>query len=683
MKWLPPVIALCVGLVGGFLIAPQQDGPTASSMPESSLTEEGAAVLLTEGGGLATSAVAVESSGSSSAISDAWLKSLASKSQFDQIGALYARVQALPSADFSALMDRFGAESKSANWIAMALLTTKWAEADPQGMLAYMEAQPEQKRWGMQHMLFSAWAKADVAAAYQAAQGLQNSRMRSSAMQAVIRTVAEQSSSRALEMTADIEDYRMRSASIQAIIQTVAQEDPQAAIALAEAKATSGELRNADHIYSQIFSQWEQRDPAGARQAALAMKDGSAKVQALSGALQQWVSTDPMGALQWLDSLPVDSSVYNSRKQVFSRILNQDFDTAKVFIESESDPVRRQDILSDLRFNSYAWNKGYEETESLFVWLGTVATGATYDPKVSGVVRNMAEADPDRAMDFMLQMRPGNARMNALSSIASQLAERDPMAALAFAQGLEYKDERQRALSNMGWQLTRQGGEEARALVRDSDDPMLQRQLASQIVGEWTKYDQPAALAWVESLPDDQARNNSVGQILNHWIQSEPGVAIDYMVNDLPEDRLNSNLNSAFSQWARQDPEAAVAGLDQLPEADQVKRADIYNRVAQSYVQHDPMAASEWIATLDEGPERDATVKTLVSNISNTDPEAGFIWSETLTDAGARKNSLKQTVQKWVKDDPDAAYDAVKESKIDATEKEPLFRLIEKAQEQQ
>lgn len=686
MKWLPLVVALVVGLFLGFFFAPQGEGlSSGSGVPDSSFTEDGSPVLVeTTEGGASNASTVVNGQvkvAAGSGISEAWLKSLASKSQFEQIGALHARLVSVPSSDFSTLMDEFAGEGKSMNWIAMALLTTKWAGSDPQGMLAYIESQPQQKRWGLQHTLFGAWAKSDATAAYQAAQGLGDSRMRSSAMQAVVRTVAEESSSRALEMAAGIEDYRVRSSSIQAVIQVVAQKDPQAAITMAEAQEASGELRNADHLYSQVFSQWANRDPAGARQAALAMKDGSRKVQALSGALQQWVSTDPLEALQWLDALPVDSSVYNSRKEVFRRMLNRDFDTAKQFIEAESDPVERREILNNLHFNNFAWNKGYEEIESLFDWVGTVATGSTYDQKVSNVVRSMAEADPDRALEFMLQMRPGNARMSALGSVVSIMAERDPMAALAFAQGLAYEDERQRALSSLGWQLTRKGGEEARALVGNSEDPLLQRQLAGQIVGEWTKYDRAGALAWVEGLSDDQARNNSVAPILNNWIQTEPSEAIAYMVNELPEDRLRNNLSSAFSQWAREDPEAAVAGLAQLPDAEQVKQADIYNRVAQAYVRHDPMAASEWISTLDDGPERDATVKTLVSNISKTDPEAGFIWSETLTDASARKSSLRQTVKNWVKDDPDAAYDAVSGSKMDAADKEPLFKLIEKAQE--
>jgi hypothetical protein len=680
MKWLPLVVALAVGLAGGFVLSPQHEWTSRSSTAlESPLAEDGSPVLPVEveaGAPVASDEEIVPNSG----ISEAWLASLKSKSQFDQIGALHARVQGLSDEDFPKLLDSMDDSNQVTNWVMGSLLATKWAESDPQGMLAHLESMPQQKRWGMQHALFGSWAKTDVNAAYAAAAALGDSSMRNSAMQAVVRTVAAESPTRAMEMVQQMDDRRLRSHAVQAIIRTVAAKDPQEALRLADEQTDSGQLRNAQYVYSQIFSQWAMKDGAAARQAALAMQDSPMKVQALSGAMQEWVASEPMEALKWLDSLPVDGSVYNSRKEVFRRLLNQDLDTAKTFIESEADPVQRRDILSNLHFQSFAWNKSYEEIESLFDWVGSVATGSTYDQKVGDVVRSMAEADPNRAMEFMQQMRPGSARMNALSSIASMMAERDPAGALAFAQSLEYEDERERALGSMGWQLSRNGGEAARALILNSEDPMLQRKVASQMVGEWTKYDRQGALAWVESLSDEQARNSSVGQVLNHWIQSEPSEAISYMVNDLPENRLSSNLSSAYSQWARQDPEAAVAGLAQLPDSEKVKEADIYNRVAQAYVQHDPMAASEWISTLDDGPARDASVKTLVGNISKTDPEAGFIWSETIADADARKNSLRQTVQKWVKDDPDAAYDAVSDSKMAAADKEPLLKIIEQAQ---
>jgi hypothetical protein len=689
MKWFPLIVALVVGGALGFFLSPRTEVEARDSTESGESTELAERTASQAEKGMAVSVLAsdVEASAPSSeelvpnsGISEAWLAELNSKTQFEQIGALHGRLAGMTAEDFPKLLDSLEDSNQATQWIMGSLLATKWAESDPQGMLRYVESMPQQKRWGMQNLLFGAWAKSDLDAAYTAAQALTDTQMSNVALQAVVRTVTAEDLPRALEMVQRMDDRRQRSTSMQAIIQTLAAKDPQAALSLANEQTESGQLQHAQYVYSQIFSQWASRDGDGARQAALAMDDGPMKVQALSGAMQEWLSREPLEALEWLDSLSVDHSVYNSRKEVLRRLLNQDLETAKTFIESETDPVQRRDILSNLHFQNYAWNKSYEAIESLFDWVGTVATGSTYDQKVGDVVRSMADADPDRAIEFAQQMRPGSARMHALSSIANTLANRDPAAALAFAQSLEYEDERERALSHMSWQLSRNGGAAARALVLESEDPVLQRRVASQMVGEWTKYDREGALAWVEALSDEQARNNSVGQVLSHWIQSEPLEAMNYMVNDLPQDRLNLNLSNAFSQWARQDPEAAIAGLAQLPDSEQVKPEDIYNDVAQAYVRHDPMAASEWIASLDEGPARDASVKTLVSNISKTDPEAGFIWSETITDEDARTNSLRQTVQTWVKDDPDAAYAAVSDSKMAAAEKAPLLEIIERAQ---
>ena len=464
------------------------------------------------------------------------------------------------------------------------------------------------------------------------------------------------------------------------MVQAVAMEDPQHALTIAQAQMDRGVMRYAPYLFATIFSQWASRDAAAARQAALALPDSPIKVKALSGALEQWVATDPMAALGWLDALPVDSSVYHSRKAVFRQVLNQDFDSAKAFIDAESDPVARREILSQLYVNNFAWNRSDAEIESILEWVGTVATGSLHDQKVSEVLGAMAESDAGRAVDFMLQMPPGNARMNALGTIARIMAGRDPVAALAFAQGLAYEDERRRVLKSIANRLPRHGAATGSALIAGSEDPLVQQQLAGRMVGEWVKYDRAAALAFVENLSDAQARHTAVGSILNHWIQSEPAEAMDYMVTALPQDRLSSNLSAAFSQWARQDPAQAVAWLDQLPADVESQQANIYNRVAQAYVQHDPMAASEWMATLEEGPERDATVKTLVSHISKTDPEAGFIWAATVSDGNDRRNSLNQVVRGWVRTDPAAATAAVTDATIDASEKERLFQIIEQSQ---
>jgi hypothetical protein len=123
--------------------------------------------------------------------------------------------------------------------------------------------------------------------------------------------------------------------------------------------------------------------------------------------------------------------------------------------------------------------------------------------------------------------------------------------------------------------------------------------------------------------------------------------------------------------------------LEHLPAGLQAQQANIYHRVAQAYVQHDPLAASEWIATLATGPERDASVKTLVNHIAKTDPEAGFIWAATVSDPNDRRNSLSQVVRDWAQANPLAAQQAVDDAVLSAIEKKLLLRTVKQWQSKQ
>ena len=678
MKWLFSVVALFVGLFGGYWLAARaelMERATAAACVRPAGAKDSAAQSVAESPGvsiLSPPELTVE-----------WLASLQGQTAFEQIGALHARLQGAALADFPAIMAALQGSTSEVHALLRTMLTSQWVERDPVGMLAYVESLPYSERWLVQKGLFGAWASSDANAAYQAAQSVADVRYRNLAIQAVMAAVAAEDASRALYLAEMLEDPRSRNLSVQAVVQAVATEDPARAIAIAQAQMQRGALRYAPNLFSKLFSQWASRDAVAARQAALAMPESPVKVKALSGALQQWIATDPMEALHWLNVLPADSSVYHSRKEVFRQVLNQDLEVAKAFIQAERDPVARREILGQLYVNNFAWNRSYAEIESIFEWLGTVATGSMHDRKVSDLFGAMAESDAERAVEFMLQMPPGNARMNALATIARIMAGRDPSAALTFAQSLEYPDERRRALNSIGNLLPRFGVAVASELISNSEDSLVQQQLAVRMVEEWVKYDRAAALAFVESLSDAEARHSAVDVVLNHWLQLEPAEAMDYIQSALPQERLNSSLSAAFAQWARLDPRQAVVWLEHLPAGLQAQRANIYHRVAQAYVQHDPLAASEWIATLATGPERDTSVKTLVNHIAKTDPEAGFIWAATVSDPNDRRNSLSQVVRDWAQADPLAAQQAVDDAVLSAIEKKLLLRTVKQWQSKQ
>ena len=650
MKWWWITGALVIGFLGGRMLAPDrsESGLTDRLTAEASPARPNrTAVDLDSGGGpVATRSGDVDSVLTGRPLSAEWFESLEDLEPFDRIGHLVQHLKGASASEYPEIIDalesgdygRVGSEMRG-------ILEARWAEIDPRAMLAYAREQPRSRSRGLFNSLFGAWAKRDVSAAFAAARQLATRNEQRVAVQSVINGIAGEQPERAIELTRDF---------------------------YGENLAYRGRW-----VFRSIFQNWAREDGAAARARALAMEGGAMKSAALAGAMGDWMETDPLEALSWLDSLPVDSSVHGSREQVFKRFLNRDFDVAKNYIESLEDPLARKEVLQNVRFNNLTWQKSFEEIEGVVDWIGTVATGRVYDRQVSSLIGAMAQSDPNRAVDFVLNMRPGNARMNGLSALGSRLGNADPVAAFDLVDTLPYEDERRRVLSSMGWALSRAPVELSTQLIGEHDDPLVQQRLASRVASEWAEYDVAGALAWSESLSDGQASKSAVSDVLGRWIERDPAATFAYIDREIEEDAQGTVLQRAYNKWARSDPEAAVAWLDRLPEGAESNRSSIYRSVANAYVRHDPLAASEWISGLDTGPERDQSVESLVNRIAKTDPEAGFIWAATMADANKRKNSLRRSVQAWKEADPETAQRAIVNANIEAEEKEPLLKMFE------
>jgi len=654
MKFFIPILALLFGLIGGWFIA----RPAASN-------REGTSQATRASGNVESFAVASSKSETNvpeaedltvaeQTVADAtgdtpeWLTALVEMEPLEQLSVLLDRMRDSSSEDFGTLMTAIQKYQGSLRWTAQLILATKWVATDSLGMLAYLESQPDDQQRSLRNLFYSVWAKEDPTAAYASVLQLANPRTQLSAMQSVIRIVANT--------------------------------NPQGAIEMATEMSAMG--HRADWLMGNIYESWANTEPEAARESALNLPDGPEKVKALSGALQNWIQEDSIAALGWLDSLPMNGTIYNSRKEVYRNLLNRDFDAAKEFIASKTDPMERQEVIENISLGNLGWQKDFDEILEVYDWVGEVAKGQSYDAKVGDVIRSLVQADPARAEAFVLNLPAGNARMNALKNYARQLAERDPVAAINFAQSMGDVDEKDRVLQGMSWRLTRDGSDGIRSLVASSEDPEIQRKLASGIVSDWSKYDQEGALLWADSLSDENARERALQSVYKNWMQADPNAALAYLETSVVEHKQQNFLRDGFHEWSRQDPAEAVTWLDQLPEGvDENEGANLYGSVARNYVQHDPMAASEWISTLDKGPKRDSSVETLVRSISKTDPEAGFIWASTVSDEKKRKNTLNESLREWIKVDLNAAYDAVTEADLEAAEKKPLLDIIENAKE--
>ncbi|MEM8868449.1 MAG: hypothetical protein AAGC73_09295 [Verrucomicrobiota bacterium] len=651
MKWLLLVIAIVLGAFAGYFLG--SEGGTSSGRPSPSADAKSKPSMV---GKITETAQAESSEGAAlSQVEPAsielenYLRSVGEESSFEMIGSLHTLLKNASSTDFIRLMDDMKGQQYGQNWAALNLIAMRWAQVDPEGMFAYANADDERYNWGIRNSLFEAWATSDPEAALAAA--------------------------------ATIESPNARRHVMRSVLSVIAKTDPERAVS--ELQAEVGNNANQTWIYNSIFSQWANSDPERARQAALDLPDGQAKVSALSGALNEWLARDATAAIEWLDSLPSDSTSYFARREVFRNIVRQNFEAAREYVDSREDPVERRKILENFYMGNMSYNKSLDEVVEVFEWMSSVTTGQLYDRKVQDAVRAIAEMDPEKAKAFVLQMPIGNGRRNALGSIGSVLAERDPQAALDFAQSLEFEDERRQVLSNMSWRLARGDVESAGQMILESNDPLIEKQLGSNLVDEWSIYNREAAFAFANLLTDPDAKSNAIQRIVKNWMQSEPAEAMDYLETQVTDENKQRNyLRNAFNDWSRQDPAEAAVWLAELPESAQKFESDLYRTVAQSYLNHDPYAASEWIGTLNDGDARDRSVQALVDNIHRNDPESAFIWAGTIDDAKQRKNSLERTVREWSMKDPDTAYEALMDAKIEAADKEPLFKIIENNRKQ-
>jgi hypothetical protein len=92
--------------------------------------------------------------------------------------------------------------------------------------------------------------------------------------------------------------------------------------------------------------------------------------------------------------------------------------------------------------------------------------------------------------------------------------------------------------------------------------------------------------------------------------------------------------------------------------------------------------ASEWLDTLPPGPERDAAATGLVDRLTaegdDRDGEAAFAWAVNMSGAEERRRYIEQAARAWAKDDPEAATKAVLASGLSPEETVQLVEEMKK-----
>ncbi len=251
---------------------------------------------------------------------------------------------------------------------------------------------------------------------------------------------------------------------------------------------------------------------------------------------------------------------------------------------------------------------------------------------VEGSVMGLLESDVEAGAALMMNY-PGEEFESLRGYVINSLLKSDPRRALALATTLAGD------------------GQESWHLCKAIDG--------------WLKDDETAARQWVEEH-EGPGRDLARARLLYHDAVRDPGAAVAEFnalrQEGVPDEVLADAVSAIVEALGKTNMEAARAWMETLPEVPmdlfypaRSLRDEAIFELAREWSEQDPLAASEWIATLPPGKQRDAGARHLVDAIRKRDPVSALEWARNVSDERRRRDMIAAVLKEWREQDPEAA----------------------------
>ncbi len=296
-------------------------------------------------------------------------------------------------------------------------LLEKWAEREPQAVLAYGQSlKSRNDRQQAISTALSAWARLDPDAALAWVEKQPRGQERQNFLSSALQGVAEADPKKAMEKLNNAPFYQQRWIRGQ-IINTLAESDPKAAAELA-----------LQHDRSSRYGGYMEGQ--------------------LGNVLQKWLSQDADAAAAWFQAQPESVRKKRSVIQSLQNLAWQDPGAAMRLMEFIPPGQQREDTLGNVL---NAW--GNKDLDALRAW-----TDARTDPRENTLgqiacAQGLMASDPAAAAASLKNVRADERQRYAFQQVFNEYAQREPQAALAMAQSLSDSASRNQAISGAlaGW----------------------------------------------------------------------------------------------------------------------------------------------------------------------------------------------------------------------------------------
>jgi hypothetical protein len=251
--------------------------------------------------------------------------------------------------------------------------------------------------------------------------------------------------------------------------------------------------------------------------------------------------------------------------------------------KNTGNPFARQTILA-------AWAS--YDPNSAIAWAKSNHQGDGANPWMVGVIKGLAQQDPDMASSLLKEMPKSVERGEALDNLIPALLQQKGIAAardwIDAITDSSLKDGAINRLTDRTIEKDPQGTADwliahpSEATNRRVDDALFMM----------ARQDQASAMAFFHKLPAGNDRSNALRGIVNATAVDQPQKAAALM--DTYSGDVNNRMVEQFVWHSfRQDPQTAVSNISRLTSPEEQEK--MYSRTLDWWMEQDQQAATQWV----------------------------------------------------------------------------------------
>lgn len=419
------------------------------------------------------------------------------------------------------------------------------------------------------------------------------------------------------------------------VIEEVAQRDPHLGLGWIK----SGHP-DASDLVEPLMRIWASRDMETAIRAAEALETASHRIYALEAIIEVLATKDRARALEIANQLPMRQRE-EATKEIIGELLRTDPEAGAAEIEA----LPRGKLRSEL-FTELIEQRAREDPAAAWTWAQGLPVGDARQEAIALTARQLVGTDSKKLFELFEEAGWENAlasskNFSVVREALQKLAGEDPGAAL------QYLAKIPRAES-----------------LHENQAPAIKAML-EPIQKAWFKRSSRESLDWLQELPDPALQEQLIYSLTSARDDSVIEAMEEYVTTSPPGPATGELSRRLLLHRAQEDPARALQLTAQLDQMDALTLSDgrdageaVYSAIAASRYREDPKATSEWVATLPEGPRRDASVRQMVSRMTyEAEPDfaAALEWAQTIGVSWRRLSGIHSVWHTWHKQDPQAA----------------------------